>query len=236
MAGMSRSLLAVVAHPDDESFGLGSVLARFVSDGDAISLLCLTHGEASTLGRGAEDRDPDDRGAEDRASGQDAGLGRIRRVELQEAAAQLGLTRVWLEDYPDGRLAEVPEAELDRVVAQRVGAARGLIVFEPGGVTGHPDHRAATATATRVAMARGLDLIEWGLAAEVARRLRAEFGVPFVALGEGPGLSTLRVDRRAQLAAIACHRSQLVDNPVVRRRLALQGDLECVRLRPAASA
>ena len=39
---------AVVAHPDDESFGLGGVLATFAAQGRLVHVLCLTHGEAST--------------------------------------------------------------------------------------------------------------------------------------------------------------------------------------------
>ena len=42
--------LAVVAHPDDESFGLGAILSALSGAGVAVRVLCLTHGEASTLG------------------------------------------------------------------------------------------------------------------------------------------------------------------------------------------
>ncbi|HLI74718.1 MAG TPA: PIG-L family deacetylase, partial [Acidimicrobiales bacterium] len=42
--------LAVVAHPDDESFGLGAVLAALVRSGGDVRVLSFTHGEASTLG------------------------------------------------------------------------------------------------------------------------------------------------------------------------------------------
>jgi len=42
-------VLALVAHPDDESFGLGALLASFVAAGSRVSVLCLPHGEASTL-------------------------------------------------------------------------------------------------------------------------------------------------------------------------------------------
>ena len=44
-----RSVLVVVAHPDDESFGLGAVIDTLVSHGASVTVLCLTHGEASTL-------------------------------------------------------------------------------------------------------------------------------------------------------------------------------------------
>lgn len=207
-------LLAVVAHPDDESFGLGAVLARLVADGHPVSLVCLTHGEATTLGSADDLR----------------GLGEVRGQELTAAALRLGLSTVWLLDFPDGGLSEVPPGVLDEVIISHVGVAGGLVVFDPGGVTGHPDHVAATAAATRVARARGLELIEWGLAEEVAAQLRSEFGVPFVGLGDGPDVTTLSVDRRVQLEAIACHRSQVTDNPVVTRRLILQ-DEERVRTR-----
>jgi len=44
------SVLAVCAHPDDESFGLGATLAAFAAAGSSTALLCFTHGETSTLG------------------------------------------------------------------------------------------------------------------------------------------------------------------------------------------
>ena len=40
----------VVAHPDDESFGLGAVIDAFVRAGAVVQVLCLTRGESSTLG------------------------------------------------------------------------------------------------------------------------------------------------------------------------------------------
>jgi len=43
------SVLAVIAHPDDESFGLGAVIDQFTAAGTAVHILCYTHGEASTL-------------------------------------------------------------------------------------------------------------------------------------------------------------------------------------------
>jgi hypothetical protein len=43
------SVLVVVAHPDDESFGLGAILDAFTAAGATVEVLCLTHGEASTL-------------------------------------------------------------------------------------------------------------------------------------------------------------------------------------------
>ena len=67
------------------------------------------------------------------------------------------------------------------------------------------------------------------MAAEVAAALNAEFGTTFAPL---TGLDVV-VDRTAQFAAIACHESQSHHNPVLVRRLVLQGPFERVRLRRA---
>jgi LmbE family N-acetylglucosaminyl deacetylase len=106
------------------------------------------------------------------------------------------------------------------------------VVFEPAGVTGHPDHRAATAAATRVAARHAVSVLEWGVPPDVARTLNDELATAFVA-AEG---SDVEVDRTAQLDAIRCHASQARDNPVLQRRLALQGWRERLRLVDASAA
>jgi len=118
-----RRALAVVAHPDDESFGLGAVLSSLVDWGIAVDLLCFSRGEASTVGASDD-------------------LGRVRARELSEAAKVLGLGQVWLEDLADGEL-EGHQDEIWARLAKRTEGADALVVFEPSGVTGHPDHRAA---------------------------------------------------------------------------------------------
>ncbi len=42
-------LLAVLAHPDDESFGLGGTLALYAQRGVETHLVCATRGEAGTV-------------------------------------------------------------------------------------------------------------------------------------------------------------------------------------------
>lgn len=201
-----RSALVVVAHPDDESFGLGGVLARLAAAGTRIRVLCLTRGEASTLGSGSD-------------------LAAARPLELAEAAKELSVRTVVLLDHPDGGLAGIPGADLERAVDAQLGDAEAVVVFEPGGVTGHPDHRAATDAAERVAARRGLAVLEWGVSREVAEALNGEFGTTFVAL-DGDDVV---VDRVTQWRAIRRHRTQSHDNAVLRRRLQLQGNLDRVR-------
>ena len=45
----ASTLVAVLAHPDDESFGLGAVIDTLAAGGATVHILCYTHGEASTL-------------------------------------------------------------------------------------------------------------------------------------------------------------------------------------------
>src|ERR1035441_10781373 len=147
-----RRVLAVVAHPDDESFGLGAVLSTFSGSGAQTSVLCFTHGEASTL------------------HGVPGDLGALRGRELQEAADVLEVATVRLLDHPDGQLESV---SLDMLVTEVLAmadavAADLLLVFDEGGVSGHADHRRATEAARRDGGLRDLPIGGWGVPVRVA--------------------------------------------------------------------
>jgi len=205
-----RHALAVVAHPDDESFGLGAVLSGLAEAGTQVDLVCFSRGEASTVGA-------------------DEDLASVRSAELVEAAAALGVAHAWLADLPDGHLAEHVE-EMTAEVLARAGGVELLVVLEPGGVTGHPDHRAATAAAFAAADRLGVSCLGWGVSTTVAQTLAEELGAPLRGI-DGPGVECWRVDRTRQRAAIACHRSQDPGNPLLARRLCLQADIEYVQWR-----
>lgn len=208
-----RSVLAVVAHPDDESFGLGAVLSTFADAGARVSVLCLTRGEASTL------------------QGVPGDLTTVRTNELTAAAAALGLHKVALMTYPDGRL---PEMDLDELADHVVAIARdvdadGMIGFDLTGVTGHADHAYATAAALRAADALEVGVLGWTVPAGVAQQLRDEYGAPFDGHSEAEIDLVLSVDRTQQLKAVDCHPSQAVPGSVLWRRLELLGDYEHLR-------
>ncbi len=207
------SVLAVCAHPDDESLGLGAVLSALADAGSRLSVLCFTHGEASTLHGVAGD------------------LAAIRAAELAAAGEVLGVTRVELLDYPDGALSAEPLDELAGHVhrlARHVDPEM-LLVFDHGGITGHPDHQHATAAALAAAPELVMAVLAWAIADTVADTLNHEFATTFVGRRHDELDITLTVDRTRQLDAIGHHRSQSTHNPVLWRRLELQGATDHLR-------
>ncbi len=208
-----RRPLVVVAHPDDESFGLGALLSAFRSGGADVGVLCFTHGEASTL------------------HGVEGDLRELREQELTEAARLLDVRHVVLRDFPDGGLAALDLDLLAAEVAAEVELrqADGLLVFDPSGITGHPDHVAATAAAVRCAERLSLPVLAWTLPLEVSDGLHQELGIPFQ--GHAPDQVDLvvTVDRGPQLQAVHAHASQAVPSSALWRRLELLGDREHLR-------
>lgn len=207
------SVLAVVAHPDDESFGLGAVLDAFARSGADVSVLCLTRGEASSL------------------HGVPGELQSLRAVELQSAATALGLTSAVLADHPDGSLAGVDAETLAHEVSEAVerGRAEGLLVFDTSGVTGHPDHVAASAAALRAATSLDLPVLGWTVPRDVADQLNDELDTDFRGREPAEVDLVVPVDRERQRLASLAHASQAVPTSVLWRRLELLGDVEHLR-------
>lgn len=206
-----QRLLVVTAHPDDESFGLGSVLSALIARGVRVSILCFTLGEHSTLGVDGTD------------------LGMRRQRELHAAAGVLGIDDITLLTYPDGGLAELNGDELVDHILQLGADADALLVFDEGGVTGHPDHCQATDAALAAAEVLDLPVLAWAIPCSVAQQLNAEFGTSFVGREEADLDLLIEVDRTLQLEAIICHDSQSAENPVLWTRLNLLGAHEWLR-------
>ena len=135
-----RKLLAIYAHPDDESFGSGGMLAKYAAEGASVGLVCATNGEMGEIS------DPD-------LASSDT-LGDVRIAELKCAAEALGVTELVLLGYRDSGMAETADNEDprafanapdDEIVARLVGIIRRVrpdvvVTFDPTGGYGHPDH------------------------------------------------------------------------------------------------
>lgn len=141
----ARSIAAIFAHPDDETFAAGALLARLAAEGTACHLFCATDGNAGrTSGVAVSSR---------------AELGERRRAELRDAAAVLRLTSVHAPGHPDGRLAEV---DADSLIGEVVALLRRrrpdiVVTFGPeGGRNTHRDHRAISRAATAAFFLAGL--------------------------------------------------------------------------------
>jgi LmbE family N-acetylglucosaminyl deacetylase len=222
-----RSLLAVFAHPDDESLACGGLLAWCAARGARVSLLCLSRGEAGRGGdasvRGPGSLDPGD-------------LGEVRALELRDAAAALGLAEVMLLHHPDGMLPWLEPGTLVHDIQGAIAAGRPdvVVTFGEDGLYWHPDHIAVheatrSAVASLGASAPALYYVtmppgqmEAVLAAAAPRLtpssrrdlLGIDNAAAFGAAAQPPTL-VLRTGAFAarKLAALRCHRTQVAGGP-----------------------
>lgn len=122
-------LMAILAHPDDESLGMGTVLAKYAREGVKTYLLTATRGEVGWFGSPADNPGPQ-------------ALGAIRERELRAAAVELGISQVEFLDAIDGQLDQAdPHQTVARIVAFiRQVRPQVVVTFGPDGDYGHPDH------------------------------------------------------------------------------------------------
>lgn len=133
-------ILVVLAHPDDETFGMGGTLALYASRGARVFLVCATRGEVGEIPEGMME------GFES--------VGALRESELRNAAAKLGLAEIFFLNYrdsgmpgsPDNRHPQALAAQpLEQVAAGVAHFIRKLhpqvvLTFDPIGGYRHPDH------------------------------------------------------------------------------------------------
>jgi LmbE family N-acetylglucosaminyl deacetylase len=138
-----RRLLISFAHPDDESFGLGGLIARYVAEGVKVYLICATNGDAGTVSPEVMDGH--------------RSVAALRLAELDCATEKLGLTEVFKFGYKDSGMVSAeanndPEClwyawqhkpeEVTRRVVEVIREVRPQVVitFNKYGGYGHPDH------------------------------------------------------------------------------------------------
>jgi LmbE family N-acetylglucosaminyl deacetylase len=139
-------LMAVLAHPDDESLGVGGALAKYASEGVEVFVLTATRGDRGRY-RGHLPGEHEHPGP--------VALAAIREAELRAAASVLGVREVSLLDYGDQCL---DRADPRQAVAKIVGHLRRIhpdvvVTFGPDGAYGHPDHIAISQFTTAAIVA-----------------------------------------------------------------------------------
>ena len=128
---MARSLrlMAILAHPDDESLGMGGTLAKYAREGVETFLVTATRGERGRFGDAAVRPAP-------------GVVGEVREAELRAASKVLGIHEVHFLDYMDGDLDRADASEVQRKIVALLRRIRPDVVatFAPDGAYGHPDH------------------------------------------------------------------------------------------------
>jgi LmbE family N-acetylglucosaminyl deacetylase len=139
-------LMAVLAHPDDESLGVGGTLAKYAADGVEVFLLTATRGDGGRY-RGYR--------VDDERHPGPAALAVIREAELRAAASVLGIHDVALLDYRDQHLDRADPRQVIADIAAHLRRVRPEVVvtFAPDGAYGHPDHIAISQLTTSAIVA-----------------------------------------------------------------------------------
>ncbi len=125
------TILGIWAHPDDELFNMGGIMAMAAQNGQKVICVTATRGEA---------------GVQDESRWPAGDLGEIRTRELEAAYEILGVSgHEWL-DYPDGGCADVDEGEAVQRLTEIIKKYQPdtVLTFEPNGMTGHDDHKAVS--------------------------------------------------------------------------------------------
>jgi len=146
---IGKKLLVVLAHPDDETFGMGGTLANYGHLGAEIHLICATRGEVGEV-------------SEEDMNGYDS-IGDLRENELRCAAGMLGIHKIYFLGYRDSGMPGSDQnqhpnafinAPIDEVTLKIVKIIRSVkpdvvITFDPLGGYLHPDHIAAHKAAVK---------------------------------------------------------------------------------------
>jgi LmbE family N-acetylglucosaminyl deacetylase len=237
----ARTLLAVHAHPDDETITTGGTLARYSAEGVRTVVVTCTQGELGWV-------------FEPSLVGQDVGT--LRDHELETACSTLGVSRLVRLGYYDSGMAGAAEnarpgafagADLDEAAARLVKVLdeerpRVMLAYDETGGYGHPDHVKAHQVAVAAFETAGTarpeklyfvrfpltwsrefvrGLREAGIDAPGSAPAGADAGPDLHEIGVPDALVTTAIDVRryvpTKLAALACHRSQLPPDHFLRR-------------------
>jgi LmbE family N-acetylglucosaminyl deacetylase len=218
-----KTVLAIFAHPDDESLACGGTLARLADAGIRVVLLGGSRGESGSIS--------------DPALVPNGDLGDVRARELGKAAEVLGVSELLVLNHPDGELRwdDVPEFHAEIVSAIERYRPDAVITFAEDGLYWHLDHigvheRTYTAVKSFGAAAPPLYYVTMpkGIMRELVEAAHAKGGAPLDssfwgiepdAFGDEALPPTFSIDVRdwiaRKLAALRCHQTQMgPNNPI----------------------
>lgn len=122
------TILSVWAHPDDETFVAGGLLAAAVQNNQQVICITATKGE---------------KGVQDESRWPAAQLAGIRTKEMEASLRELGIREHYWLNYHDGECAAADPAEALAKIGELIEAHKPdtILTFGPDGLTGHPDHQ-----------------------------------------------------------------------------------------------
>ncbi len=205
-----ETVLVLTAHPDDETFRCGGILALLARRGARVQVVAATRGEGGSCG------EPPLCARED--------LGAVREEELRCACRALGIEPPRFLGYRDETLTTVDEGQALGRVLTVMGhlSPEALITWPPDGLSGHPDHVAVSRWATLAyerAAAEGwaapLALYHLAVPRSVADRLGMAqlYATPDAEIDVTVNVSSVWEHK---MAAIRCHRTQAGESPILR--------------------
>ena len=196
---MRKTVLCVIAHPDDEAFGPSGTLAKLADNHD-VHIVCVTDGES----------DP-------RFHSQGGTLATIRDGELRASAKVIGAKEVHFLHFQDGSLCNNLYHEVANKLQELCEVIKPslFISTELRGVSGHLDHVAVAMITSFVYQKNmAIDAIWYNCASKAVSDAMKDYFVFFP-----QGFDKKDVDMvvdisdvfEKKLAAANCHQSQLKD-------------------------
>lgn len=111
------NILLLVAHPDDEVMFFGPTLCSIIKHKIPIKVLCLSNGNADSLGK-------------------------IREKELSKSLLNLGISKFTIINDPDleDGFHLWDSALISSVLESHISSCNTILTFDSFGISGHPNH------------------------------------------------------------------------------------------------
>lgn len=199
---LGKKLLVVVAHPDDESFAAGGTIYKNQKLGGETVVICATLGEKG-MSHLKRPMTPNQ-------------LKRVRKRELLAVCRLLRAKKLITMNIPDGKVRIHKTAVYKKVVEiAKKYKFNAILGFGEDGITGHQDHIAASAAATRAAKTLRLPYLAFcppplflRNAEEWMKKRRKAKHYKKKVIHKNPDIK-IRIDHKMKLRAVRLHKSQL---------------------------